>query len=82
KRLGMSTQQIVDALATIKLSAMRFEQVDSRHGSIYISDAYNASPTTMEAAIRTFAELFSDRKKVLVLGDMFEMGPDSKALHA
>lgn len=81
KRLGMSTTQIVDALATIKLSAMRFEQVQSRHGSLYISDAYNASPTTMEAAIRTFAELFSDRKKVLVLGDMFEMGPDSKALH-
>ncbi|GED72825.1 UDP-N-acetylmuramoyl-tripeptide--D-alanyl-D-alanine ligase [Brevibacillus reuszeri] len=82
KRLGISIEQIVAALATIKLSAMRFEQVPSRHGSLYISDAYNASPTTMEAAIRTFADLFSDRKKVLVLGDMYEMGPESIEMHA
>ncbi|MGG1658748.1 UDP-N-acetylmuramoyl-tripeptide--D-alanyl-D-alanine ligase [Brevibacillus sp. NRS-1366] len=82
KRLGMTMEQIADALATTKLSAMRFEQVNSRHGALYISDAYNASPTSMEAAIRTFAELFPSRQKVLVLGDMYEMGPESQAMHA
>lgn len=82
KRLGMSTEQIVQALATVKLSAMRFEQVPSRHGSLYISDAYNASPSSMETASRTFAELFPSRQKVLVLGDMYELGPQSAQMHA
>lgn len=78
----MSFEQIAEALATVKLSAMRFEQVDSAHGALYISDAYNASPASMEAAIGTFAELFPSRKKVLVLADMFELGPESDAMHA
>lgn len=82
KRWGMSAQQITDALATVKLSAMRFEKVPSAHGAIYISDAYNASPSSMQAAIETFVELFPDRKKVLVLGDMFELGSESDAMHA
>jgi len=82
QRLGMSTSQIAAALSTVQLSAMRFEQVKSAHGPVYISDAYNASPTSMEAAIGTFAELFPERQKVLVLADMFELGPDSDAMHA
>ncbi|MDF2683444.1 MAG: UDP-N-acetylmuramoyl-tripeptide--D-alanyl-D-alanine ligase [Brevibacillus sp.] len=82
KRLGMSATQIVDALSTVKLSAMRFEQVISTHGALYISDAYNASPTSMEAAISTFADLFPERQKVLVLGDMYELGSDSDEMHA
>ncbi|RNB78477.1 UDP-N-acetylmuramoyl-tripeptide--D-alanyl-D-alanine ligase [Brevibacillus nitrificans] len=80
-RLGMSVEQITDALSTVKLSAMRFEQVTSAHGALYISDAYNASPASMEAAIGTFAELFPNRKKVLVLGDMYELGAESDAMH-
>jgi UDP-N-acetylmuramoyl-tripeptide--D-alanyl-D-alanine ligase len=82
KRLGMTSEQIAAALSTVKLSAMRFEQVNSTHGALYISDAYNASPTSMEAAIGTFADLFPERQKVLVLADMFELGPDSDAMHA
>jgi UDP-N-acetylmuramoyl-tripeptide--D-alanyl-D-alanine ligase len=82
KRLGMSNEQIVSALSTVKLSAMRFEQVHSAYGSLYINDAYNASPASMEAAIGTFAALFPERKKVLVLADMFELGEESAELHA
>lgn len=82
KRLGMSHEEIARALATVRLSAMRFEQVHSAHGALYISDAYNASPPSMQAAIGTFAELFPERKKVLVLADMFELGAESKELHA
>lgn len=82
KRLGMDTEQIAHALSTVQLSAMRFEQINSKHGTVYISDAYNASPVSMEAAVRTFAELYPERARVVVLGDMYELGPESAAMHA
>jgi UDP-N-acetylmuramoyl-tripeptide--D-alanyl-D-alanine ligase len=81
RHLGMTDDQIAAALATVKLSAMRFEILHSPQGALYVSDAYNASPTSMEAAIDTFAELYPERKRVLVLADMFELGPDSHDLH-
>ena len=81
KRLGMPNEEIASRLATVKLSAMRFELIRSAHGSLFVNDAYNASPASMEAAIGTFASLYPERKKVLVLADMFELGEESRELH-
>lgn len=79
---GMSNEEIARALAAVQLSAMRFERTESKTGAVYINDAYNASPSSMEAAISTFASILPERAKVLVLGDMFELGPDSLEMHA
>ncbi len=52
-----------------------------RHGSnTYILDAYNANPSSMEAAIRDFAQ-YPAAQKVLILGDMFELGTHAQAEH-
>lgn len=45
-----------------------------------ILDAYNANPTSMEAAIRNIYGL-SDDNKILVLGDMFELGHEAAKEH-
>jgi UDP-N-acetylmuramoyl-tripeptide--D-alanyl-D-alanine ligase len=45
-----------------------------------IMDAYNANPSSMAAAVQNFSKLHSD-KKVLILGDMFEMGDESMREH-
>src|SRR5690606_17276178 len=45
-----------------------------------ILDAYNANPTSMEAAIKNMSQL-PDKNKVLILGDMFELGNSSEAEH-
>jgi UDP-N-acetylmuramoyl-tripeptide--D-alanyl-D-alanine ligase len=45
-----------------------------------VMDAYNANPTSMELAIRHFAN-YSDDHKVLILGDMLELGAESEAEH-
>jgi UDP-N-acetylmuramoyl-tripeptide--D-alanyl-D-alanine ligase len=45
-----------------------------------ILDAYNANPTSMAMAINNFVEIVSD-KKMIVLGDMLELGNESLAEH-
>jgi UDP-N-acetylmuramoyl-tripeptide--D-alanyl-D-alanine ligase len=45
-----------------------------------ILDAYNANPSSMQAALENFAQL-KDENKVVFLGDMFELGKNSKAEH-
>lgn len=79
---GMNVEEIQAALATVSLSAMRFEIIQSPTGAIFINDAYNANPTSVKGAIETFADIFPDRKRIVVLGDMLELGPDSDAMHA
>lgn len=46
-----------------------------------IVDAYNANPTSMMAAIENFRKMRTEHEKMLILGDMRELGTDSLALH-
>ena len=59
---------------------MRFEKIEKGQ-HIYINDAYNASPISMNFALDTFEGLYKEIKKVAVLGDMLELGEKSKELH-
>ncbi len=45
-----------------------------------VMDAYNANPSSMEQALRNFARSSHDNK-MLILGDMLELGQDSAAEH-
>jgi UDP-N-acetylmuramoyl-tripeptide--D-alanyl-D-alanine ligase len=55
-------------------------QLTKTSNNSLIIDAYNANPTSMEAAIRNFY-MIDAPQKVLILGDMFELGDDSKTEH-
>lgn len=50
-------------------------------GNNFILDAYNANPVSMEAAIKSFAELVTSEKKILILGEMKELGEESLSSH-
>lgn len=54
-------------------------QIVSLQNKKIILDAYNANPSSMEAAISNFAKLEGDR--ALILGDMFELGEESQNEH-
>jgi UDP-N-acetylmuramoyl-tripeptide--D-alanyl-D-alanine ligase len=47
---------------------------------VVINDAYNASPASVKSAIRSLAR-YGDMRKILVIGDMLELGPDSVRIH-
>lgn len=82
ERLGLSVEEIQKGFRQLEMSAMRFEKHNGHKGSLIINDAYNASPTSMKAIIKVISDLTSKSKKVLILGDMFELGEQSEALHA
>ena len=66
------------AIAELKPQAGRMEPV-SIDDLLIINDTYNANPASMKAAIDFVAAL--KRRKILVLGDMLELGSQSRELH-
>jgi UDP-N-acetylmuramoyl-tripeptide--D-alanyl-D-alanine ligase len=58
----------------------RLQKKAGQHGATLIDDTYNANPESMRAAIAVLAQAPGD--KLLVLGDMGELGPGASELHA
>lgn len=79
-RFGVTREQATAALAGFSLPGARWRRrvID---GVTYIDDSYNANPDSMIAALDAFARLPCDGKRVVVLGDMGELGPETDAFH-
>ncbi|MEH7081797.1 UDP-N-acetylmuramoyl-tripeptide--D-alanyl-D-alanine ligase [Neobacillus drentensis] len=74
-------EKMNEGLASIRLTNMRMELVEGKQGEKIINDAYNASPTSMMAAIELVSNLQGYARKILVLGDMLELGPQEEQYH-
>lgn len=72
---------VVDGLEQASLSPWRMELHVSSSGVRVLNDAYNAGPASMEAALRSVAQLPTTRHHA-VLGPMAELGAESAAAHA
>ena len=81
KYLGLNEHTIQVGLENCVLTGMRMEKKQGLNGSTIINDAYNSSPTSMKAAIETIKQLDHFEKRILVLGDMYELGKDEQMLH-
>jgi UDP-N-acetylmuramoyl-tripeptide--D-alanyl-D-alanine ligase len=77
---GASLTAVRRGLATVRPFAMRM-QIEKWQGIGIINDAYNANPASMQAALRTLAEIPARGRKIAVLGDMFELGRHSRQQH-
>jgi UDP-N-acetylmuramoyl-tripeptide--D-alanyl-D-alanine ligase len=64
----------------VRFSAMRGQRVQLPGGVVLVEDCYNANPMSMRAAIDDLAET-APARRVAVLGDMLELGPDGPRLH-
>jgi len=74
--LGLSLSEVADTLENVTLAAPgRMEVRRGRDGITVVNDAYNASPDSMSAALRTLAQIGSESgRTVAVLGAMSELG--------
>ncbi|MEH6469761.1 MAG: UDP-N-acetylmuramoyl-tripeptide--D-alanyl-D-alanine ligase [Halopseudomonas sp.] len=78
--LGFSLEQICQGLASYRGVAGRLAAQTGIAGARIIDDSYNANPESVKAAIKVLASL--PGKRLLVLGNMAELGPDATNLHA
>lgn len=80
--LGVPTKTIIQAAEQPVVVSGRFERrVLKNNKGILIHDAYNANPESMKAALATFGRLPTKARKVVVLGDMLELGVNSPFWH-
>lgn len=80
KAFGLTMEEIQRGLEKSQMTAMRFEKKLVGE-TLYINDAYNASPTSMEYSLMTFDNLKVSKKKIAILGDMLELGEESVKFH-
>lgn len=81
RALGVTDARIQEGFDAVELTPMRMERLLFEETAV-INDAYNASPTSMNAAIETVTALEGYTTRVLVLGDMYELGDQERILHA
>ena len=81
--LGVGIDDIVSALETVqRAERWRMEVMGGARGVTVINDAYNASPDSMSAALKTLAQISGDDERtVAVLGEMSELGEFSGEEH-
>ncbi len=76
---NISPQTIKTAIEAYMPSNNR-SQVMQKNSNTYVLDAYNANPSSMKAALQNFEQLVASQK-VVILGDMLELGQYSLAEH-
>jgi len=78
--LGAPLAEMADRAANIGFSRFRGERLEMGDGIVLVNDCYNANPVSMRAALDHLAAIGRDRR-VAVLGEMAELGPDAPVYH-
>ena len=76
---GVADERIAEAILSFQPDNNRSQAVKTEHNSLVV-DCYNANPSSMEAALDNIATMEGEHK-VLILGDMLELGEWSAEAH-
>lgn len=79
--LKMNLVEIAGALERFESLPGRLKLLSGAGGIFLLDDTYNASPVSVRAALSVVGELMAPRK-IVVLGDMLELGPETEEEHA
>lgn len=78
KILGMEEEDILKGIASVQATGGRSNILKLEDKTV-IDDCYNANPVSMKAAVDLL--MMAQGRKVVILGDMFELGTDELTLH-
>lgn len=79
---GIPLQDIADSIASYEPQNHRSQLIGpTPSGNLVIADVYNANPSSMQVAISNFFSSKSSRNRLLILGDMLELGDNEAEEH-
>lgn len=78
--LGHDLDQVLPFVSNLKTERRRMERHDLGGVTLY-DDSYNANPESARASVRVLCGLHGHRRRILVLGDMLELGDLAAELH-
>ncbi len=79
--IGLTDRQIEEGLASVQLTPHRLQLKKIKEATI-IDDTYNCNPSSLAASLEMVQQYNQNYCKIVVLGDMLELGPTSRELHA
>lgn len=82
-RLGIPIDVCIKGVKLFENIEGRFETLEYKNNTIIVNDAYNANPASMDMSLKTFDRLYgsADFYKIVILGDMRELGEVSVEKH-
>jgi UDP-N-acetylmuramoyl-tripeptide--D-alanyl-D-alanine ligase len=79
--LGLTAREAAAAAPSLLASKHRGEVRELAGGGLLYDDSYNSSPVALAAAFDAFVKAAGTRRKVAVVGEMLELGPESSRYH-
>jgi len=79
---GVPPAELKYSLKTVRTLRGRASLHDFEGNTVFVDDTYNASPTAVDQVLRSFATLSPKTWRWLLLGDMLELGPQERQIHA
>lgn len=79
--LGIGFETIRESLSTLKPAPGRGELLRFYDGFTVLNDSYNSNPAAMGAVIAFLKTLAGFKRKILLAGEMLELGPDAEQFH-
>jgi UDP-N-acetylmuramoyl-tripeptide--D-alanyl-D-alanine ligase len=78
---NLSPDQIADRLSRMKQASMRGQVLQFKEGFTVVDDSYNSNPQALKGMIEVLSRLPSFDRRLLVAGEMLELGHTSESLH-
>ena len=79
---GVDTHAVIEGLANLELTFRRMDIIEAASGFTLIDDTYNASPSSMNAALHVLKDIGgAEGRTIAVLGNMLELGHIADTAH-